>query len=133
VGSLLQSAIGGLAHDFNVIFLSDRVFLQSVIGGLARDFNVIFLSDRVFHFSVSCKQVGFFIYQLQYFKCDNFVVSFYLWNDGGPNWQQEFLAFDSEEEHSWQKIPKKRLSYAEAVKKKILSRANTTPVLNQKV
>jgi hypothetical protein len=38
--------------------------LQAAIGGLAVDFNVLQLSDRVFRFSVPCRQVGFFIYQL---------------------------------------------------------------------
>jgi hypothetical protein len=107
--------------------------LQSTIGDLAQDFNVVLLSDRVFSFSVSCKQVGFFIYHLQFFKCDNFVVYFHLWNDGGPNWQREFLAFDSEEESSWQKVQSKKLSYAEVAKKKVLTGANSTPIHNHKV
>jgi hypothetical protein len=59
--------------------------LQSTIGGSAKDFNVLSLSERVFHFSVCSKQVGFFIYNLRYFKSQDFIVYFHLWNGGGPN------------------------------------------------
>jgi hypothetical protein len=59
--------------------------LQAAIGGIDRDFNVLPLSDRVFRFSVSCKQVGFFVYNLRFFHCEEFSVFFHLWNDGGPN------------------------------------------------
>jgi hypothetical protein len=56
---------------------SDSVgsLLQSAIGGLAKDFNASQLCDRVFRFSVSCRQVGFFIYQLQHFKSGKFSFS----------------------------------------------------------
>jgi hypothetical protein len=58
--------------------LSVGFLLRAVIGGLAQDFNVIALSDQVFQFSVSSKQVGIFIYQLQFFKCSDFIVYVHL-------------------------------------------------------
>jgi hypothetical protein len=91
--------------------------LQSAIGGSTKDFNVHSLSDRVFRFSVSGKQVGFFIYNLRFFKSLDFIVYFHLWNGGGPNWQKEFSDFSSEEDGSWQLVSKKKLSYADAIKK----------------
>jgi len=36
--------------------------LQACLGGLAAGFHVTFLSDRHFRFSISCKAVGFKIY-----------------------------------------------------------------------
>jgi hypothetical protein len=43
VGSLLQSAIGGLASDFNVLQLSDRVFRFSVFCRPRNDNRGLFL------------------------------------------------------------------------------------------
>jgi hypothetical protein len=70
--------------------LSVGSLLQAAIGGINREFNVVPLSNRVFRFSVSCKQVGFFIHQLCSFHCEEFSVFFHLWNNGGPNWIKEF-------------------------------------------
>jgi hypothetical protein len=113
---------------------SDSVgcLLQSAIGGLAKDFNVSQLSDRVFRFSVSCRQVGFFIYQLQHFKSDTFEVFFNLWNNGGAHWEKEFQNFQAEEESSWQSVATKKISYADALKKPKLTGGNSVPVNHQK-
>jgi hypothetical protein len=72
------------------------LLLQAAIGGLSADFNVSQLSDQVFRFSVSCREVGFFIYQLQHFKCDNFEVFFNLWNNGGAHWEKEYHQYQME-------------------------------------
>jgi hypothetical protein len=111
------------------------VLLQLAIGGSAKDFNVQFLSDRVFQFSVSSKQVGFFIYSLRYFKSQDLFVYLHLWNGGGPNWQKEFLDFSSEEDDSWQIVSRKKLSYAYAIKEHgvNLTGANATEIKSKKV
>jgi hypothetical protein len=59
--------------------------LQACLGGIAHDFHVSFLRDRSFRFSVCNRQVGFFVNKLRSFKCDDFVVHFLLWGNGGPN------------------------------------------------
>jgi hypothetical protein len=49
---------------------------------LLKAFRVCQLEDRIFLFSVSCKAVGFEIYKLRIFSCDEFEVSFHLFNVG---------------------------------------------------
>jgi hypothetical protein len=102
--------------------------LQATLGGLARDFNVLPLSDLLFRFSIFYKQVGVFIYHLQYFRCENFVVFFHLWNGGGPNWQKELSDFELEEASSWHTVVNRKMSYADAMKKPVLSGANDVPI-----
>jgi hypothetical protein len=63
--------------------------LQVALGGLASEFHVIQFSVRVFRFSISCREVGFLINHLQFFKCESFIVYFHLWNIGGANWKKE--------------------------------------------
>jgi hypothetical protein len=46
--------------------------LQAVIGGVLADFRVVHLADRVFRFSVASHQVGFHIYNLRSFECQDF-------------------------------------------------------------
>jgi hypothetical protein len=88
--------------------------LQAAIGGLARDFNDIVLSDWMFLFSVSCKQVGIFIYQLRLFRCMDSIVYFHIWNEGGRNGSEEFRDFISEENDSWVSVSNKKMSYVDA-------------------
>jgi hypothetical protein len=106
--------------------------LQSALGGSTADFNVVFISDQVFRFSVSCKDIGLFIYHLNYFKWDSFVVYFHLWNNGGANWQKEFQAFQLEEIDSWQIVQQRKQSYADIVCKLAVTRANAIPLHHQK-
>jgi hypothetical protein len=102
--------------------------LQACLGGIANDFHVSFLRDRSFRFSVCNRQVGFFINNLRSFKCDEFVVHFLLWGNGGPNFLREFRLWEIEEEKSWQTIG--RQSYAQAVRQP-LSGANQVPLGHQ--
>jgi hypothetical protein len=67
--------------------------LQAALGGLAADFEVLQLADRVFRFSVSSMAVGFHIYNLGSIERKEFRVFFNLWNRGGPNWKHEFRLF----------------------------------------
>jgi hypothetical protein len=76
--------------------------------------------------------VGLYIYKLKHFKCDNFVVYFHLWNNGGANWQKEFQAFQHEEIDSWQTVAPRKPSYVEMAKKPAVTGANVIPLHHQK-
>lgn len=51
---------------------SASLLLQSCLGGVAKDFNVVHLSGWMFQFSVSCKNVGLLVYKLKNFSCKFF-------------------------------------------------------------
>jgi hypothetical protein len=51
--------------------------LQSFIGGNASAFKISVLSDIVFRISVSCKSVGFSIYNLRSYECNSFKAYLY--------------------------------------------------------
>jgi hypothetical protein len=106
--------------------------LQAAIGGLLADFNMLQLSDQVFRLLVSYREVGFFIYQLQHFNCDSFEVYFNLWNNGGAHWEKEFQQYQIEENDSWKTVSKKKLSFADVVKKAPLTGANSVSINQQK-
>lgn len=62
--------------------------LQATIGGVAEDFAVLPLSERVFRFFVSSGFVGFHIVKVRSFACSSYKVFFHLWSNGGPNWRR---------------------------------------------
>lgn len=119
-----------------------KTLLQATIGGVAEDFDVVPLSDRVFRFSVSSRWVGFHIFKLRSFECNLFKVFFHLWGNGGPRWISEWKAYCKEEASSWssaasgrskpaQVFTRSKASYAEVVKSNPLTGANAIPVKNQ--
>jgi hypothetical protein len=61
--------------------------LQSFLGGLAKSFRVSYESHNHFRFTVSCKAVGFAIYNLRRFIGTSFDVYFHLWSNGAPHWE----------------------------------------------
>lgn len=63
--------------------------IQVAIGGDSSCFAVEQLDDRVFQFSVSTKEVGFFIYNLKSYDCEQFKINFHLWGNGGPHSSRE--------------------------------------------
>jgi hypothetical protein len=102
--------------------------LQAALGGLAEDFEVLQLADRVFRFSVSSMAVGFHIYNLGSIERKEFRAFFNLWNRGGPNWKHEFRLFLEEEAASWSRVRvRNSLSYADVVKLP-LTGANAVPI-----
>jgi hypothetical protein len=54
------------------------LILQATMGGTATDFSPVQLSDRVFSFVVASKNVGFHIYNLRSFACEQYQVFFHL-------------------------------------------------------
>ena len=77
------------------------IALESAIGGSCHGLKVSLLRDRVFSFNVSGKQVGFKVFNLRSFQCKQFKCFFHLWGRGGPNWKNEFIRWQREEEAEW--------------------------------
>ena len=88
-GSSVTSDPSSAAKDFFLVLsvghckfrLSEHLIenlLQAVIGGSPRAFKVVQLDDRVFRFSLASYQVGFHIYNLCSFECQDFKVFFHL-------------------------------------------------------
>lgn len=103
------------------------LILQATIGGVASDFRVSLLQDRVFRFFVSSKPVGLFINRMGSFECELYKLYFHLWGNGGPNWRHEFNLFRAEEEASWSNVHRKK-SFADAVRSPPVTGANAVPM-----
>jgi len=120
-GFLLVASFGRSSVRLNEDSVS--LLLQSCLGGVAKDFNVVFLSGWMFRFSISCKKVGLLVYQLKNFSCKIFSI-FFLWGNGGPNWTKDFAVWCQEHEAEWSIVGRKgkslpmagKKSYAEIVK-----------------
>jgi hypothetical protein len=82
--------------------------LQSCLGGSASGFHVQFQSDRHFRFLVSCKLVGFMIYNLKRFIGDCFDVYFLLWSNGAPHWEREKFLWEQEQLREWTCVTSKK-------------------------
>jgi hypothetical protein len=78
--------------------------LQSCLGGYAKSFRVSYQSHNHFRFTVSCKAVGFSIYNLRRFIGDSFDVYFHLWSNGAPHWEREKRLWEAEEAKQWTKV-----------------------------
>ena len=99
--------------------------LRAAIGGSPGDLSVVHLKERSFSFLVCSKQVGIWIYRLKSYACKDFVAHFFLWRNGGPNWQWEFDSWSSEKNNEWVFVQPKRRgdsfrqpgrSFAQAIK-----------------
>jgi hypothetical protein len=112
------------------------LILQATLGGVAADFRSQQISDRVFKFVVASRNVGFHIYKLRSYCCDQYKVFFNLCGNGGPNWQSELRNFLSEEDNQWTLVTNRRLqwhsrSYADVVKDFSLTGASRVPLGNR--
>lgn len=78
--------------------------LQSCLGGKAADFQVTYLSHNHFSFTVSCKSVGFSVYELRRFTGRSFDIYFHLWSNGVPHWEREKRLWEEEEAKKWTEV-----------------------------
>lgn len=128
---LLVASFGRCVFRLN----SDSVaaMLHATLGGSLADFRPIQLDDRVFQFSVSCKVVGFHIYNLRSYECKEYKVMFHLWGHGGTTWISEAARFQQEEDDSWTLVTRKKArnqrSYAQVTASHTpLAGANQIPI-----
>ena len=93
-----------VSFGHSVIRLNEEsigLILQACLGGVAKDYNVFHLSGWMFGFLVSCKKVGIMIHKLKSSSCKSFAIFFFLWRDGGANWQKEYDLWCLEQEAEW--------------------------------
>jgi hypothetical protein len=112
--------VQGLKEFFLIVFVGRCKFkltvqtigflLQATIGGTAVDFRPQQISNRVFKFVVASHNVGFHIYNLRSFSCEEYHIFFNLWNNGGAHWQSEPEKYFKEEAPQWTEIRGKRSS-----------------------
>lgn len=81
---------------------------------------------------VSCKEVGFEVYKIRKFECEDFKLSFHLFNDCSLATARSLSSSDGQQSFPWFEVgPKQKLSFADAVKKPalvVLTGANSFPV-----
>jgi hypothetical protein len=99
--------------------------LQSYLGGLAKYFPVSYQSHNHFRFTVSCKAVGFAIYNLRRFIGASFDVYFHLWSNGAPHWEREKRIWEAEEAKQWSKVLSKN-------QKRLASKSSSSSKINGK-
>jgi hypothetical protein len=85
--------------EYSIDFL-----LQTTLGGTAVDFRPQQISDMVFKFVVASHNVGFHIYNLRSFSCDEYHIFFNLWNNGGAHWQSEVEKYFKEQAAQWTEV-----------------------------
>jgi hypothetical protein len=94
--------------------------LQATLGGCTVDFKPLQIAARVFRFFVASKNVGFHIYKLRSFSCDQYQIFFNLWGNGGAHWTSELEKFYKKEQDQWQVVHRRNFklkkSFADIVR-----------------
>jgi hypothetical protein len=129
--------VASVGHcKFKLCENSIGVILQATLRGSMADFRPQRLSDRSFKFVVASRNVGFHIYNLKSFSCDQYQIFFNLWGRGGPNWIAEYKKILIEEDNQWTVVhhrkPSVEFSYHDAARRgHRLSGANRVPIGNR--
>ncbi|TVU33893.1 hypothetical protein EJB05_15707, partial [Eragrostis curvula] len=87
---------------------SVSIALHSVLGGTPAGFHVKEASDRHFRFSVASKDVGLLVHSLKRVTTKHFDVYFFLWRDGGSNWEKDENTWLAEEAKQWTTVTRKK-------------------------
>ena len=77
----LLVAFGRCRFRLDVPFVAGTLCM--LFGSSSDSFKVGLVQDRIFLFNVSYKAVGFEIYKIRELSCDEFKLSFHLFNDAG--------------------------------------------------
>jgi hypothetical protein len=77
------------------------MILHATIGGVSADFRPQHIFDRVFKYMVASKNVGFHIYNLRSFCCDQYKIFFNLWSNGGVDWVSKLENYAMKEDQQW--------------------------------
>jgi hypothetical protein len=127
----LIASFGPCKFCLNELFVG--LILQATLGGggglrpILSQFKSLIM---IFCFVVASKNVGFHIYNLRSFACEQYHIFFNLWGNGGTNWVQEFRKYLAEEDDQWTLVHRKKSpaqkSFRDVVKdSRVLSRANS--------
>lgn len=94
----------------NFLLNSSSVALarRAAIGGSLADLHVKLLKHHSYSFDVSSEKISLWIYHLKSYSCNGFMLHFFLWRNGGPNWQWEFDSWERDEEKEWILVHHKR-------------------------
>lgn len=87
---------------------SVSLILQSCFEGHASRFKVSCLQNWSFKFSVSSKDVGFAIIKGGNCSNDLFNIGFFLWGNGGPDFQKVFRLYQQELDQEWTLVDRSR-------------------------
>jgi hypothetical protein len=110
--------------------------LQANLGGVAVDFRPQQIYDRVFKFVVASRNVGFHIYKLRSYLCEQYKIFFHLSGNGGAHWNLESKKYAEEEQSQWTAVLSKaermqQKSYADIIRGRHLNGANRVPIGNR--
>lgn len=103
--------------------------LSAILGSPADSFRVCLVEERIFLFIVSCKAVGLEIYKIREFVCDEFKLSFHLFNATGLAAARSLS--NNVQVFPWQKVKSQnRTSFADVVRlpRSVLTGANAVPI-----
>jgi hypothetical protein len=99
--------------------------LSKILGGPASAFHASQIEDRIFFFLVSSKQIGFQVYKIRNFVCNDFELFFQLYNEAGLSYARAHI---NPKPNPWVDVRGK--SYAAVARKQssLLSGANRVPI-----
>nr|AWA45197.1 hypothetical protein SS81E14_000014 [Saccharum spontaneum] len=116
-------AFGRCRFRLNEDFTADC--LSKILGGPTSAFHVSQIEDRIFFFLVSSKHIGFQVYKIRNFVCNEFELFFQLYNEAGLSFARAHI---NPKPFPW--VDVRRKSYAAVARKQssLLFGANRVPI-----